>query len=168
LSNVWFISDLHWLHKNVCKFRTQFSTEEEHRLTLKENILSVIKKRDTLWILGDSVFSEEGLQDLRDIKCTKKLIIGNHCGQHMKDLWKLYKCFDSVHGLVKKYGCWLTHAPIHPDELRGKWCVHGHTHSHIIDDARYINICPEHHNFMPRDLKWLRDTMEERKNTVVF
>lgn len=161
MSNVWFTSDLHWGHKNVCRFRSQFSTELEHRLALKGNIQSLVKKRDVLWVLGDSVFTEDALQDIVDIECTKFLVIGNHCAQHF-DQKKLYSAFDKVYGITSKYKCWLTHAPIHPDELRGKFNVHGHCHDHLIDDPRYVNICPEHHDFKPIDLKTLRGIIEER------
>lgn len=163
MSNVWFTSDLHWGHKNICNFRKGFATEEEHRSILKENIQSKVNKRDTLWILGDSVFREDCLADLDDIVCTKYLVIGNHCGEKF-DSWKLYAKFDKVFGITKRYNCWITHAPIHPEELRGKWCLHGHTHNHILADRRYINICPENNEYMPRDLRWLREEIEERKS----
>jgi calcineurin-like phosphoesterase family protein len=159
---VWFISDLHWGHKGVMKYCKEFSSEEERRLTIKENIQKVVKKRDLLWILGDSVFTEDCLQDLKDINCQKHLVIGNHCAQHF-DRWKLYECFNQVYGLVKKYKCWLSHAPIHPEELFGSICVHGHSHRNQIKDPRYINMCLEYHNYAPRDLNWLREEVENRK-----
>lgn len=165
MANCWFISDIHFGHKAITKYRTQFSSEEEHRLTIKENIQSVVKKRDLLWILGDSIMEESCLQDLKDINCHKNLVIGNHCAQHF-DQWKLYECFDKVFGLTKKYGAWLTHCPVHSDELRGAFCVHGHTHNHIIDDPRYINMCVEHHDFKPIDLRHLRMIIDERKTII--
>ena len=44
---------------------------------------------------------------------------------------------------LKEHGMWLSHAPIHPDELRGKPSVHGHCHYANIqldgkDDPRYL------------------------------
>ena len=163
--NVWFTSDLHFGHNNICKYRTQFKTEEEHRTCLKDNICSVVRPKDILWILGDSVFTEETLDDLKSLPGVKKLIIGNHCAQHF-DQKLLYDCFKSVHGLFKKYRCWLSHAPVHPDELRGYFNIHGHSHNHIIDDLRYINICPEHHNFFPRDLSWIREEIKRREKLL--
>lgn len=161
MSDVWFTSDLHLGHKNICKYRPEFSSPDEHSRTIIENIKGCVRKRDTLWVLGDSVFTEEWLEPLDKITCTKILVAGNHCAQHF-DNKKLYAIFDRVYGIRKKYGAWLSHAPIHPDELRGSFCVHGHTHRHHIDDRRYINLCIENHNFMPRDLKWLRSEMEDR------
>ena len=173
MSNVWFVSDLHWGHRNICKYRPEFDTEEQHRATIKGNILGCIRKRDTLWILGDSVFTMEGdsMKDLLDVKkscAVMKLVIGNHCGQHMnkEDRDNLLAMFDTVYGIHSKYGAWLTHAPVHPLELRGKFNIHGHVHTETIPDPRYINMCLEEHNYMPRDIAWLRGEMDRRRRLI--
>ena len=186
MSNVWFIGDLHWGHKSVTKWRP-FETEEEHRKVLLQNLLSVLRKRDTLWILGDSVFDwspevRETFMILRAACDDIRLVIGNHCGQHMSSAGRreFLSSFNDVFGLHKKYGCWLTHGPVHPHELRRKWCVHGHVHESTIqvevdrttmggifkqniDDPRYFNMSAENLGYFPRDLRWLREQMEERQ-----
>jgi len=168
LSNVWLCSDLHYGHKSILKYCDDFSSEEERSNVINQNIAGCVRKRDLLWILGDSVFTEERLSLLDDIKCQKFLVIGNHCAQNF-DSWKLYEKFARVFGVTKRYGCWIQHTPIHPQELFGKFCLHGHSHRHLMEtengeiDPRYICMCVEYHNYMPRDLNWLRDTMEERK-----
>ena len=172
MSNAWFTSDLHWGHKAITKYQSEFSSEEERREIVKDNIASSVKKRDLLWILGDSVFTEDALKDLDAIKCTKFLVVGNHCAQNT-DSWKLYEKFERVFGVTKRYGCWIQHTPIHPQELFGKFCLHGHSHrklmeltlpsGEVIIDPRYICMCLEFHDYKPRDIKWLKHTMEERK-----
>ena len=175
MSNVWFTSDIHLGHKAIIKYDPIFSSEEERSNVIVQNIAGCVKKRDVLWILGDSVFTEERLVLLDQIKCTKFLVIGNHCAAHF-DSWKLYDKFDKVFGITKRYGCWISHAPIHPMELFGNFCLHGHSHRFEMEikyqhreemwtepDPRYIRMCIEHHNHMPRDLKWLREEIEERK-----
>lgn len=167
MSNVWLTSDLHWGHKNICKYRSEFDTEAEHRRVTKGNILGCLGKRDLLWILGDSVFTADAIKDLMDLKesCgTIKLVLGNHCGQHMtrEEYRSFLSLFDAVYGIHKKYDSWLTHAPVHEDELRGSFCVHGHVHTKTVDDYRYVNMCLEEHNYMPRDLRWLRKEFEKR------
>lgn len=149
MSKVVVGSDLHIGHENIYKFRSpenkfpyEFSDETEHREWLFEEIGSKVKKRDTLIITGDCCFTEESLQDFHDkIHCRKVLVKGNH------DVIKspLYnQVFDQIHGLWRYKGYWLSHAPIHPEELRGKINIHGHTHYHTLDDDRYMNICVEH------------------------
>jgi calcineurin-like phosphoesterase family protein len=56
---------------------------------------------------------------------------------------------DSVQSLVKYKGFWLTHAPIHPDELRGKMNVHGHVHTKTLADNRYFNVSCENVGYKP-------------------
>lgn len=178
MSNVWFTSDLHFGHHSVTRWRP-FSSEEEHRQVLLDNIKSRVNKRDLLWILGDSVFTDECIKDLNSINCQKHLVMGNHCAQHMRSPQPLFNCFRRVYGLHSKYGVWLSHAPLHPGTLRGKLCLHGHTHGYIVgtndvtkeedwlgEDPRYINLCPEHHDYSPVDLNWLRGTIEERRRYI--
>lgn len=158
MSNVHFTADLHFGHKNIANFRPQFDSEEHHRECIKDNWCSVIKsKRDTVWVLGDSVFDEAFIEDIKSLPGTKKLIMGNHCMEKYPSSVRLWECFDDVRALVKKYKCWLSHAPIHPAELRGKVNIHGHVHNATLPDARYINISLENTNFTPVDLNWIRD-----------
>jgi calcineurin-like phosphoesterase family protein len=78
---------------------------------------------------------------LRNIKAEKKvLVLGNH---DILTTQEYLSVFDEVQGLVKKYGMWISHAPVHPNELRGKYNVHGHVHYASIEDDRYFNVCPE-------------------------
>ena len=65
-------------------------------------------------------------------------------------------------GLYKYKEFWLSHAPIHPCELRGKRNIHGHVHqNHVMDehhkrDNRYINVCVENTDGAPVSLDKIR------------
>lgn len=145
------MSDLHLGHRNICKYRTEFSTEQEHSETLFENLATATKKRDVLYLMGDVAFSKEWLERIKGIRCNNKvLIVGNHdleFGITMRDLVDTY---DKVFSLLSYRNYWWSHCPIHPDELRKrKGNIHGHTHGHVLDDSRYINACVEHTNYKP-------------------
>lgn len=162
MANVWFISDLHGGHKNICKFRDQFSSEEYHWNLVKENYHSAVTKRDQVYFLGDVCFTQERLNDLSSWTAEKKiLILGNHCTEkiHIRELTKV---FDDIHSLFKYKGMWLSHAPLHPDELRGKVNVHGHCHYHQVDDLRYLNVCLEHTEYKPISLESIKAIFNER------
>lgn len=162
MSNVLFCSDLHLGHKNICKYRTHFANEKEHRDTLYENYHSKVTKRDKVFFLGDVCFSQEALDDLSGWAGTKVLILGNHCvGESGRPtLENIAKVFTGgVFGLYKYKEFWLSHAPIHPDELRGKKNLHGHTHSHNIEDSRYFNCSMENINYTPISLFEVRGRM---------
>ena len=50
---VFFIGDTHLGHTNAIKWRTNFSTPEEHDETIFNNIMNVSGKRNQLYVLGD-------------------------------------------------------------------------------------------------------------------
>jgi len=163
MANVFFCADLHLGHKNIHKFRTDFESEEHHRAIIKENYHNVVNKRDTVYMLGDICFSHEALNEIKSWKGRKILICGNHDlakGITMQDLCNTY---DSVYSLLKYKEFWLSHAPIHPAELRGKYNLHGHVHFATLDDPRYFNCCLENTSYKPIDINAVRS----RFNTVI-
>lgn len=165
MANVWFLSDLHLGHKAICKYRTQFTTQEEHNEYIKEQYHSAVTKRDTVFFLGDVAFTKEALEDVKSWTAEQKILI---CGNH--DLDKLHmsdlvEAFDKVYSLLKYKEFWLSHAPIHPDELRGKNNIHGHVHHKSIDDVRYLNVSMENlQEYKPISLMQVREIFNERNN----
>lgn len=164
MSKVYITSDLHLGHKNIHKYRTEFSTAEEHHEIIFDNLASTVSKHDTLYLLGDVAFDKEWLARIADLKVNHKiLIVGNHDlerGIHMRDLVEAY---DAIYSLWSKRNFWFSHAPIHPQEMRGKKAnIHGHTHGNMVwtnpecnksgfseIDTRYLNACIEHTDWKP-------------------
>lgn len=146
MSHVYCVGDLHFGHKNICAFRGNLlgnipiSTEEEHREAVIFLWNQRITKRDTVFVLGDAVFTEETLEDISRLKGTKVLVRGNHDVLNASTYLTVFK---DVAGMIRSRASWLTHAPIHPQELRGKINIHGHVHSATIDDRRYRNVSLE-------------------------
>lgn len=157
MSKSYFWSDLHLGHDNIIKFRKQFSTPEEHHETIFDRLATTIGKRDKITLLGDICFTRYWLDKIRSIKCISKvLILGNHDTERDISCLEYCSVFDQVHGLLKTKGFWLSHAPIHPNELRGCRNIHGHVHDNPIDDDRYISVCVESHPF-PVDITKLKE-----------
>jgi calcineurin-like phosphoesterase family protein len=166
MSKLMITSDLHLGHKNIHKFRPEFSSAEEHHEIIFDNLASNINKRDSLILLGDICFSKEWLERIKTINCAKTtIIVGNHdleFGIHMRDLVDTY---DAVYSLWTKRDFWFSHAPIHPQEMRGKKAnIHGHLHGNMVwkdhlkqqycdgydeIDPNYINVCVEHTDWKP-------------------
>lgn len=147
MSLVYLVGDTHFGHKGVTRFRPMFSSDQDHDLTILENINSVVNKRDTLWMLGDIAFNNEAIKLLGEIR-TKNInvILGNH---DLKDkmLWVRYA--NNVFGAIKRNRMWWTHIPIHPQELRGIPNVHGHCHNKPIDDPWYFCVSLEQIDYKP-------------------
>ena len=141
MTRVWMCSDLHLGHKKIGNFRSPLVTsEEENNTRILEDIHKTVGKRDVLFVLGDFCFDKELFDSLELPGFRKYLIRGNH--DRFQTAQYLTK-FNEVEGLFKYKGMWLSHAPIHPSELRGKVNVHGHTHFHTMPEKEYLNICPE-------------------------
>lgn len=154
-------SDLHLGHNAICKYRTQFSSPEEHHETIFDRLATALGKRDSLWLLGDIAFTQEWLDKIAGLKCAKKtLILGNHDLERKLRFTDLVGVYDSVQSLVGKRNYWFTHCPIHPDEIRGKGgVIHGHTHNKNIPDDRYFNACVENTDYHPITFEQIMERM---------
>jgi len=165
--STWFTSDLHLGHYSVGKTRG-FDITDEHDYTLVENINSKVNKRDKLFILGDLAFTDKGLHWLDVVRCRNiELILGNH------DKYPLRRYME--HGITKFHGFrgyknyWLSHCPIHPNEIRKKTGnIHGHIHTfgdtEKIIDPRYYNVNVEFHDLHPVSLEEIERHFKEKND----
>ena len=140
---VWFTSDLHFWHKNICKYCNRpFETMEEMNQALINNWNSVVKEDDTVFVLGDMGFcGYDKLEPLMSqLNGNKYLIQGNHDSD--KIVFRLYEA-NIIEGYYKMHEVTiigdeecpdqqltLCHFPMidWPNKERGAWMVHGHQH----------------------------------------
>lgn len=140
MSNIWFCSDLHFGHNNIQKFRKHVTSEEDNRQRILDDWNNLVTKRDTVYVLGDACFTMDTIDSFADLKGEKYLIRGNHDKLNTSVYLKHFK---EVYGLLKYKEFWLSHAPIHPNELRDKVNLHGHVHYETVKDSNYFNCCVE-------------------------
>lgn len=145
---VYVISDLHLGHEAIATSRG-FQDSFYHDENIIDNWNSVVRKRDTVWILGDISMEKNNYSDyLPRLNGIKKVVLGNHdMPQHVPEL---LKHVAKVCGMFKYRGYIMSHAPIHTEEVkffRGN--IHGHTHEKSIDDDRYINASCDVVNYTP-------------------
>ena len=150
------IADLHFGHKKIITYepsRMHFLTIEEHDAELVYRWNSVVRKLDTVWVLGDVLFGKHSFQHLSLLNGTKKLILGNH-DHYQLSLYQQH--FSKIYGSFKLKDCILTHIPIHPSQFhRFKLNLHGHLHSGVLDDLRYVNVSAQQQNLTPILLRTL-------------
>ena len=144
MSQVFLISDLHLGHRTVLGFADNYrakalgvDTIEQHDEKICDLWNQTVKKRDLVIVLGDLGWT---FNLLKDLPGRKKVLLGNHDKFNAS---KYLEVFEDIIGPVKYKRHWLSHFPIHADELFGKKVLHGHTHSQGINDSRYINLCIE-------------------------
>lgn len=162
MSIPYFYSDLHGGHKNIMKYRKQFRDEQDHWEYCEEEYKKLITKRDVVYCLGDMCFTEERLKEFSTWPGRKILVCGNHDRDRIP-MQSIVDAYDEVYALYKYKQYWLSHAPIHPQELRGKYNLHGHVHYYTVEDWRYFNCCLENIDMKPISLMEVNDIFSQRK-----
>jgi calcineurin-like phosphoesterase family protein len=159
-----FAADLHFGQETVVKYRNHFKSSLEHDSIIYENISRQLNKKTTLYLLGDLCFSKDSLKYLKGFKelCHSVVVIGgNHCTEKISVV-DLYESVSQVHFYKNKYGFTLSHMPIHPEHLRGKLNVHGHLHTDLVKDPRYVCVSLEHTNYKAMSLTQIREVFRSR------
>lgn len=151
--SVFFLSDPHLGHKNIHTFRDFVSSSEQNTQLIVTHWRQTVTKRDIVYCLGDVAFNQESLDLVGNLPGRKILIKGNH--DDLLSTAAQSQVFEEIHGMLKYKKLWLSHAPIHPDELRGKGNLHGHVHDATVmepkrflrkqkPDKRYLNCCVDY------------------------
>ena len=150
MSKVYFMSDPHFGHKNLAKYRGMTSDESDKLIISNWN--NLITKNDIVYLLGDITmeYHQAVRYYMSQLKGIIRVIPGNHdfrqtC-QILQDMGIL------VMGCLEYKGFICTHIPIHPMELEGfyRGNIHGHIHDPKIDyGKKYINVTCERINYTP-------------------
>lgn len=162
--NTWLISDTHWCHSNILRFRRKdgtplrpHSTIAEHDQALIDNWNSVVSPKDKVYHLGDVGFFNVTKFDLvfSQLNGTKVLIKGNHDILKPEQWLRHFKDIRAYHVLDKIV---LAHIPIHPVSLeRWRGQVHGHLHDGEVGDPQYFNVSVERINYTPINFEEVRN-----------
>lgn len=140
MSEIFFISDHHFGHKNVINFtsddgslvRPGYPNIDSMNEFLIDIHNAVVKPEDTVHFLGDVGWRFDKKLDkiLRSLNGKKHLCVGNH--DNIK--W-LAPYFEDAHMWVrfKDHGFMASHVPMNMSDLaRGGYNVHGHTHEKVM------------------------------------
>lgn len=147
----YYTGDLHFGHKNIHKYRPIVESSA-HNTEFMLHKLSLLGKRDILWVLGDFIFDHNDYRyvttSIKQMPFRLNIVMGNH------DSRLLYHDFQSSIQLplLSHKNRWISHCPIHPDELRGRdGNIHGHLHHGSLPDPRYynVNIDVSNYEFVP-------------------
>lgn len=156
MTNIFFISDTHFGHKNILNFKRKngeplrpFYDIQEMDESIVKNWNSVVKPQDRIYHLGDVVINRKALSILDRLNGKKVLIKGNHDIFKLKDYTPYFEDIRA-YKIMPKHGIICSHIPIHPDSLsRWKANVHGHLHANNLNDDKYINVSCEQINYTP-------------------
>jgi len=176
MSNVKFIGCLHLGHSSLVKDLRGFDDINEYHEYLIKQYNSVVNKKDLVYILGDiTMETSEHYYLLDRLNGRKKVILGNHdMGKHIPELLNYV---ETVAGMLHYKGFWITHAPLHPQELTfTKGNIHAHVHTQPVqysevnvdywdckktikskDGLLYHNVDAEALDYKPKTIKELLD-----------
>jgi calcineurin-like phosphoesterase family protein len=171
--NRFIVSDHHFGHTNSwAKFKLDdgctplrpFESDDEMNEAMIERHNAKVKQHDTVYFLGDVVINRKHLHLVKQLNGRKILIRGNHDIFRDEDYREVG--FEQIHGVrvfVDKFV--MSHIPLHPDCVSGRFRVnvHGHLHSGQImrqcqipelrhmqePDPRYLCVCVEQTDFTP-------------------
>jgi calcineurin-like phosphoesterase family protein len=148
MSRVYVISDTHFGHKRItAPDARNFSSVEAHDQELVARWNAIVRKRDTVWHLGDVFFGTHAHAILGELKGHKRLILGNH-DTYPLAVYQQY--FSHIYGAAEFRGCILTHIPVHESSLyRYAKNIHGHMHQKSIPDSRYACVSAEQYGLAP-------------------
>lgn len=195
--NRFVVSDHHFGHTNSWeKFKLAngsplrpFTSNDEMNETMIERHNAKVKEYDTVYFLGDVVINRKHLELVKQLNGRKILIRGNHDIFRDDDYREVG--FEQIHGVrvfVDKFI--LSHIPLHPDCVSGRFRVnvHGHLHANQITrkvrlsdvdewfdpgkmtdrtfdqiDPRYLCVCVEQTNFAPLHFDEVESAIQERQ-----
>jgi calcineurin-like phosphoesterase family protein len=174
VTDIWFISDTHFFHDNILKFKDNqgkiirnFSHVDEMNECMLENWNACVKPQDKVYHLGDVAVGVKRAGDLNNLlhrlNGHKRLMLGNH--DHSRSPG--YDTFEKIElwtgGKFKKDGFVACHIPLRHDQMRhGEFNVHGHIHQNSIDDPRYVNVCVEHTGYKPVHMDEIKQIIKNR------
>lgn len=190
--NVFFTSDTHFNHKNICRGTTNwvdsddvtrnFQSLEDMDNTLIDNINNKVGEDDVLIHLGDWSFNGfENIEIFRNkINCkTIHLVLGNHDHHIRRNKDNIQKIFSSVHDymfldirkengkLVDKYNFICMHYPIASWDGMSNGIIHLHGHVHLpnnlrIGQGRSMDVGVDGNNLEPISLEEIMELMEKQ------
>lgn len=171
---VYMTSDLHFGSGSMAT-RRGFDSVQHHDDTIIGNILGTLPKRVKLYVLGDVGHWLRSLERL--VEGVRAKHAGNKIvflpGNHDKRKAEHYlNFFDDVRGPHKYKQWWLSHFPIHPQELfRVKGNIHGHIHvtsTTGLLEFPYFNVNVDLNNYLPISFDWVEQWFSRHKTNAVL
>lgn len=146
MPSVFLVSDTHFGHLGVCRFKREdgvtklrpWDSPEEMDEEMIRRWNERVKPTDKVYHLGDVVINRRALPTLARLNGDKVLIRGNH-DIFRDDEYRQY--FRELRAYHVMSGCILSHIPLHPESLgRFGTNIHGHLHARRVKKIRGVDV----------------------------
>lgn len=136
---IYFTSDYHFGHKNITKYRPQFSSVEEMEEVIIKNHNKIVKPNDVIYILGDLTFynKEKTIEIIKKLSGRKIWIVGNHDSKKVYKKPEVAELFEGIYDFLqikyKNQKFILCHYPFESWKDQGHGAIHlyGHVHEQV-------------------------------------
>jgi len=172
------ISDTHFGHDNICKFKRAddsplrpFSSSQEMDEEMIKRWNDRVRPKDRVYHLGDVLINKKHFGTLSRLNGDKVLIKGNH------DIFglKYLEYFRDIRGCHVLNGMIFSHIPVHKSSLGRFGCnIHGHLHSNRVltesgdIDKDYFCVSVEHTDYTPMLLEDVYKNVVNQGGAVGF
>lgn len=168
---IYFWSDTHFFHKNICKYSNRpFSSVEEMNEILIQNCNKIVKPNDEIYHLGDFAFASlEKIYDItKRLNGIKRLILGNHD----QEIWKNYnaligapyfssiKHYDEINFNKQKIILFHYGMRVWSSSHHGSIQLHGHSHGSLPPYGKSVDIGVDAPFVIPR-FTYMEATLEQ-------
>jgi calcineurin-like phosphoesterase family protein len=172
MRDIWFISDTHFFHDNILKFKDRegnlIRPGFENAYYMNNHMRDIwnanIKPQDHVWHLGDVAFKTTEKAEavntfLRSLHGHKRLVVGNHDNLKSPVILNNFEKIELWRGF-KDEGFTCSHIPLPIDTLRdGKVNVHGHIHQNV-RVGPYVNVSVERTKYRPIHMDELKEMVK--------
>ena len=195
---LFFTSDTHYNHANICSATTkwndpttirEFKSLERMNSTLIDNINEMVGQDDILIHLGDWSFGGfDSIREFRDrIVCKNiHLILGNHDEHIQKNKENVQSLFNSVHDYLHLHVKWSNGQAGNGDQLfmcmhypiaswnnmaRGSIHLHGHVHfpaNQRIGPGKMMDVGMDGNNLYPIEMRQVLSIMNNQPIKSLF
>ena len=169
---IYFTADMHFGHRTIISMQNRpFGSVEEMDRVLLQNYNSVVRKEDTVYILGDichHMSIEEADSLIKKLNGKKYLIKGNHDKNYDPRLFTDIQDFLKISVDGNHFS--LMHYPMlsWPKKGSGGYQLHGHIHARMdyneanrSEGQRRYDVGVDANNFFPVSSKQIVEFFEE-------
>lgn len=172
---IYFTSDWHLNEKRIDEklnlFFRPFKSVEEQNRTIIDNLNSIVKKDDILYVVGDACMDIAAVDMLNEINCKNRVLItGNY---DMDKLVKLKEQFPTICSeLELKVGdleCYLNHYPT--KYVKNKFNIVGHIHGLWKVKPNMVNVSVDAWHFKPvseKEILFIQNAIAKAYDDNVF
>ena len=167
MSNIFFIADPHFNHKNIIDFEERpFVSVEEMDAILIKNWNNTVCKKEKVFILGDLAWgSKDKIREyIQQLNGIKTLVLGNHDRAHSITWWSDMGLWEVVqYPIIYKEWFILSHEPVYLNTSMPYANIFGHVHAHknYVDYSKQgFCVCVERIGYKPIEWEEIRKKME--------